>query len=237
MMNKGLTLTEMLISSVILSILMLSLANFSFDILNVAEKHSGQIETTQSSRFSLERITEQIRNASYIFPAGQDIGFTVEFNGDTGYSFNSETVNTSNAIALLVPFAGNPFYQDSETPVYNLIIYYLEKNTDGTSNLREFSTSYPSVYWSINSIPEEGTSYGSSTILAKDIVTDSSDLTYILSYDSSSTDTVLKSELQNAEVSDSNALIKGIDWDFTLERNNTNVNVKGISRNVPRNIQ
>lgn len=236
-MNKGLTLVEMLISSVILTILMLSLGQFSFDILNVAEKHSGQVEKTQSSRFSQERITEQIRNASYIFPKGQDISFTIEFNADTGYSYASETVNTNNAIALLVPFAGDPYYQGSETPVYNLIVFYLDDNEDGTSNLREFSTAYPNVYWSINSIPDAGSAYGNSTILANNIITSSSDLSYILSYKSSSTDTVLRSEGQNAEVDDENALVKGIDWYFTLQKNNTDIDVKGISRNVPRNLE
>lgn len=237
MTNKGLTLIELLISSVILAILMLSLAQFSLDILNVAEKHSGQVEKTQSSRFSQERITEQIRNASYIFPKGQDLGFTIEFNNDTGYSYTSESVNTNEAIALLVPFAGDPYYQGSYTPVYNLIIYYFDDNGDGTSDLREFSTAYPSAYWSLNSIPDAGTAYGNSTILAKNVLTQSNNLSYILSYENSSTDTILKSEGQNADAEDDNALIKGIDWNFNLQRNNTEINVKGISRNVPRNLQ
>ncbi|MGD9581262.1 MAG: PilW family protein, partial [Vampirovibrionia bacterium] len=178
MNNKGFTLVEMLISSMILTILMLSLAQLSFNFLNIADKHSNQIEKTQYSRFSLERMTEQIHNAAYIFPKGQDISFSIEKSAGASYTYSYQSTNTDNAIALLVPFAGKHYYEDSETPIYNLIIYYLESNADGTSNLIEFSTSEPCVYWSLDSIPTEGSPSGTSTILAKNIKTETSNLTY-----------------------------------------------------------
>ena len=236
MNNKGVTLTELLISTAILSIIMMSLADFSLDILNVADRHSQQILKVQNSRLSLERISEQIRNSSYIFPKGKDISFTIESGG--GYSYESKTVNTNDAIALLVPSIGYD-YSQGDNLSYNLVVFYLDEN--GTkSDLYEFSTNYPSVYWDENTIPEISYAYGTTNPIAKNIVTDSSNLSYILQYENNnSTDEVLKSELQGAISTDSDALIKGADWSFTIKQSSgeTDVEVQGISRNIPRYIQ
>ena len=232
MNNRGVTLTELLISVAILSVLMLSLADYSLDILNVADRHSQQVERAKNSRFSIERITEQLNDAAYIFPQGKDISFIVE---GSGYSWRDVTVNTDNALALLVPRSG---VEEVPDYMYNLVVFYFsgENNSKGLEDLYEFSTSYPSVYWEPNTIPEVADATGTVTLIASDIVLESSSLNYIMNYDDSPTDKVLRGEVRNAEPYDEDALIKGITWDFIIRKNDRDkeISLKGNSRNVPR---
>ncbi|MEW5819154.1 MAG: prepilin-type N-terminal cleavage/methylation domain-containing protein [Cyanobacteriota bacterium] len=233
--SKGLTLIEMLVSSAILAILMLSLADYSASILDASDRHSQQLEKVRGARFSLERISEQVNNAAYIFPGDQTISFSIEYSEGTGYSFDTKTVNTSEAVALLVPMSGN---NDSQTFMYNLVVFYIEEN--GSNNnlceLYEFSTGYPSIYWEENTVPSVNNASGTATKLTNDIEKDSDSLTYILNYDDSPTDKVLKGEIRGATTFDEDALIRGINWDFTIKKpgGSKDVELKGMSRNVPR---
>ncbi len=67
--RSGISLVEVLISTVILAILMLGFAQFTSDIFNVSASHASQIDAVDQARLSTERIITEISEASYIYPA------------------------------------------------------------------------------------------------------------------------------------------------------------------------
>lgn len=239
MSNKGLTLMELLVSTMILSILMLALADFALDILNVADRHSQGIEKAANNRITNERILEQVHNSEYIFPKGYSINVSTESMENGIWNYGNETIDTDEDIAMLVPANIDEDYGYSgDTKCYNLVAYYTKSNSLEKTDLYEFTTNWPSYCWEENTIPNISSAYGTSTKLSEKIQADSIDLSLILSQEGGSSDTVLKSKLQGATEDSSNALIKGIELSFTQNNpeGETDVIITGLSRKIPRYI-
>lgn len=239
MNNKGLTLTELLISTMILSIMMLALADFSLDILNVADKHSQNVEKALNNRVTNEHIIEKLHDAAYIFPKGNTINLSVESVEDGIGSYSQESIDTDDSIVMLVPpNIDEDYAYQGDTPCYNVVAYYTKTKTLSHSNLYEFSTSWPNFCWAENTIPDISSAYGTATKLSEKIQSDSIDLSLVLSQESSSTDSILKSERKGANENSTDALIKGFDLSFTqdLPEGEIDVTFTGLSRNIPRYI-
>lgn len=234
MNNRGVTLVELLVSAAIISVVTLSLFDFSMNVLNAAEKHTHQLENIKGSRLSMERITEQINDAVYIFPMNKDLSFSVAQGFE---SFETESVNTNNAVGLLIPFTGNDTLCGT-TPCYNFVVFYLKQIGDTDYyDLYEFSTAYPSVEWEENTIPSVSGQSGTETLLATNVQPVRDSITYILNYNDSPTDKILKGAVRDALVDDDDALIRGVEWVLSMKKPNgesVDINIRGISKNVPR---
>jgi len=66
MSKKGFTLIEILIYTTIVAIFLVAAVNFSLDIIEGKAKARSMREVQQNTRFSIERMTQEIRRASGI---------------------------------------------------------------------------------------------------------------------------------------------------------------------------
>ena len=75
LMNKrnALSLVEVLISIIAISIILLAFAEFSANTFKVNYKHSQILATASETRFLTERIMSQISKSEYIFPANHNL--------------------------------------------------------------------------------------------------------------------------------------------------------------------
>ena len=213
--RTGISYAELLIALVALAVLMLGFSEFTADFFKVSARHGTQIKNVNNARFSAERIITSVNKASYIYPSNSII------------QLSGETINTADSLALLT---------EDNNGGYMFIAYYLAENSDGRTDLYEYisNTGYS---WDKDVCPARDmlSFTGSGSVIAEDINTANTDLTYVLNYDNAVYDESLKGELGNALPSDSFALIKGINWNISQETNNGKlITIKGLSRNVPR---
>lgn len=232
MNNKGYSFVEMLISIVILSIVLLSVAEFASNVLNITSRHSQQIEKAVGTRISAERISDKINKAAYIYPGNVDLTLNINGGGQI-------TVSTSDSVAILIPSMNQ--WDDLQLPedqiFYDIVVFYLVDQTDGSSNLYEFVSDGYVFIWGVNTSPlGYSTSFdGTITLLTEDIDTANSNLNYILNYDNGISDTILKGEVSNATVNDTDALIQGVEWNLAIKKfTDSTVSIKGVSKSVPR---
>jgi Tfp pilus assembly protein PilV len=209
----GISIPEILMSTLALSILMLGFSQFTSSVFSVSADHSEQLNTVNQARFASERIITQISKASYIYPAN------VNINLGGGLS-----INTNSSVAMLI---------EESDGKYTVIAYYLVSKFDGKANLYEYisSTTYS---WAENTCPANNllTFSGSSSLIARDILGSSAVLSYVMNYSNAPVDNILKGEVASVSYTSKYALIKGINWKIVQANDVTQV--KGISRNVPR---
>jgi len=213
--RSGFSLTEIIMSVLLVSIIGLGLADFSANFFNVSYVHAQKLENINFTRYTAEHIAEEIAKSEYIYPSGITI------------SLDDTNIDTSGAIALLIP-------EDKVNLDYRFTAFYID-----SGNLIEFHGSSPHN-WTINAIPADTltTFSGSSQIIASDIDTENSQLNYNLNYNNGITDIVLKGEIASVLENSSEALIKGIKWDITIDNVETEkITVYGVSNNVPRYVE
>lgn len=239
--KKGYTILEALTSMIILGFVSLALATFVGQSMNASYINSQQLEKIDFTRFTVDRILEEIKKAEYIYPS--NIALTlVEKDPLDSTKSKSITVNTTNAIALLIPTAkqnlkyrATVFYIETveikKDPNSNEVCYYY--------NLREFNgeTDYS---WAKNSIPAESmlTLNGNSQILASNIDNASTSLNYILSNNNGLSDYSLKGDISSTAATSTKALISGIKWRIYINKlENEEITINGLSHNIPRFIE
>ncbi len=221
MNKKGLTLVELLIAITTLGIIIMALADFSMNTFKLSFDHSEALQKTSQSRLFADLISTEINRAAYIFPGSHE----VEITNDEG---GTVTVNTDEALALLV--------KNKNSDSYKLKVFYLIEGEDNKVNLNEF-TSSNWRNWTFNTHPIDYFSgiSGSSSTIATNIIKSETSLNYILNYNNGINDPNLKGTLGGANVNDSNALIKGITWDLTIQsKSPKHIKAGGVSKNVPR---
>lgn len=222
--SKGVTLAELIVSVMILSIVMLSTAGFTFNFMDASTRTALQIKNVDQARTIFESISKEVANAAYIYPANIDIDLTS--SGEEA----SVTINTNEAVAMLYEYDNYGYI------TYGFTAFFLVSKADGSADLYQF-TEYPYHTWTENTSPATTMTsfYGNTTKIISDIDPDNSSLSYILSYSNGLVDEVLLGEIEGATESDPNALIKGIDWEIAqsnLEKQT--IKLKELSRNVPR---
>ena len=228
--QKGLNLTEMIISTAIFAIVMLSAANFSSQFFNVSAVSSKQLENVDQSRTIAESIAKEVTNAAYIYPAGVTISLS-GYDSLTGTT-TSFAINTDESPAML-------FGVDIDDNIsYGFVTYFFR--TQGTkTSLYQFVQS-PSYSWAKNTVPAESLLSFNGTIskLVEDIDLTNTQLNYHLNYANSITDEVLIGQIGGADTNDIDALVNGIDWEIAQENvEDQTIKIKGLSRNVPRFIE
>lgn len=225
MNKKGFSYLEVLIGIIALSIITLSVAEFAANTFKVSYNHSQQIATADQTRFAAEAITNEINKAGYIFPANSSIALS-------GTNFSAITINTNNAVAVLAPsnLSASP-------PTYRLKVFYLLNTSGGKADLYEFIAA-SDYSWNSNTIPSISSSSGLSGLIANDIVTGQSTLTYSLNSANGTTDTVLKGSVSGVTASNPAALINCVNWTLVINLIQPyTINIEGISKNVPRFIE
>lgn len=223
--SSGMSLVEVIISIGILSVLMLSLTDYSLHALDVSTSNIYQIEKTRENRLSAERFSNQATKAEYIFPAGTSLSIY-------SHGFMGE-INTDNAVALLMLKDPGDEYT---SPTYVIDLFYLRENSKGKYDLYELTGAYD-MTWEANTLPVSTFNYvhGNETKLLEDIILSESELTYILNQENGITDGVLKGLVNDVETNDPYALIKGFTWKLKVSKDNEYyLRVKGFSNNVPR---
>jgi prepilin-type N-terminal cleavage/methylation domain-containing protein len=228
MTKNGFTLLEVMMTTLVLGVISLALAEFSYNSYKVSFEHSMQVENSEHTRIVNELIDNEVSKASYIYPANVPIYLT---GGD------NRTINTNTSIALLIP-------DDTEIdpPTYIFEAFYITKTSTGNYNLYMFKGA-SAIQWPKKNVdPTDNipalnitTIEGSSTFVASDFTSDSNSVSYILSGDKSLTDTALLGETSGVTELDSNALIMGIKWDLNIKKNIVQtIKIESISKNVPR---
>ena len=217
--RKGFSFTEIIIATFALSILMLGFAGFTSNIFDISASHAGSIKNVSQSRFSTERITTQLNKAAYIYPAAVNLNL----GGGT-------IINTSDSVGMLIPESDGK---------YRFVAYYINNNAQGSSDLYEYFSNN-TYTWTENTCPATDiiSFTGSASVLANNLNKAGTVLNYVLSYENAPSDTILKGNISNTAVTDKIALIQGIEWNI-LQRtaNNEVIQIKGISKNVPRYIE
>ncbi len=217
--RKGLNFTEILMATAALAILMLGFSQFTADIFNVSATHASQMDKVSRQRLISERILTQISKAAYIYPPNINITLS-----------NGVVINTSNSIAALIP---------DPNEKYIFTAYYINNNLSENADLYEF-TSDISYFWAKDYNPAANmlSFNGSIELLAENINPAGTFLSYVMNYENAPYDQSLKGESSGTTSNSSNALIKGINWIISQESNNNElIQIKGISRNVPRFIE
>jgi len=212
--KKGFNFAEILIATSALSILMMGFAQFTADVFNVSARHAGQLTDVNQARFATERIMTEISKAAYIYPSGTAISLA-----------DGLSISTSDSIAMLLA---------ENDGKYRFVAYYLD-NANGESDLYEY-ISANTYTWTENSSPANDiiSFTGSSSVIANDIDETNTDLEYILNYQNAPSDKVLKGQISNISDADRYALIKGVNFKIYQAQSDDIIEIKGISRNVPR---
>ena len=217
MVNKGYSFIEVLISVVILSVIMLSLAEFSSDTFAVTYKHSQLLANANQSRLAIQTVGDEINRAGYIFPSGESITLS-------GTNFTTLTINTNNAVALLAPV-------NIANLTYKFKVFYIQN-----SSLYEFASN-SNYTWSSNTLPvaNNTNTYGSVTLIASNLDNTLTSLTYDMNYNNGITDSILTGSISNTTSANTYALIKGIEWNLSIDKvYEQTIDIKGLSQNVPR---
>lgn len=220
-LQPGVSYVEVVVSIGVLSILMLSLADFSSNAFGVSYNHLMQVEEASQTRFSAERMVNEINQAAYIFPSGLSISLS---------GTKTVTINTSSAVAILVPTDMN-----ANPVLYNLIAFYLVDNGD-KADLYEFKSSTGNS-WPANTLPisKFASVSGKSSLIASDIDKSNSSLSYLMNYGNGLTDPMLQGSISGINTNVSTALLKGVNWNLVIKKaQSQTVSIKGISKNVPR---
>lgn len=217
--KKGVSLLELVVSISIFSLIMLGTAGFTMNFMDTSYINSKQMMNVNQTRAISESISNEISNAVYIYPSGINIVLN-----------SSTTINTSNAVAVL--------YAEEVSGVikYGLTAFFTRANENETRDLCQFSSA-PIYSWNANTSPASNLKAfeGSISVLATDISSTDSSLTYILSYSNGLVDKVLEGQINGAQVNEETALIKGIDWQIAQNNvESTTFKVKEMSKNVPR---
>jgi len=225
MIRKGLSLTELLISSAVITVMLLAFADYSAGLFQVSSDHAKLLENIDQTRLSSGQITSEVSRAAYIYPKGIDISLYADHR--------TLTINTSNAIALLIPVK-----QQDGSNRYRFTAFYFQNAQEGKANLYEFHSSYD-YDWTENTLPASQFAMynGSSSLIMSDIVTEYTSLSYTVNYDNGVSDTVLKGLISDRTETSSDALINGVLLNITVrKKNDYTYNIKGVSENVPRYI-
>lgn len=213
--RKAFSFIEMMISIFALSVVMLGFSGATSNVFRISADSSTQLKHVKHARFSSERIVNKLYKASYIYPSG----ISITLSGGI-------TINTSDSVAMLI----------REDEDYRFVAYYFSEASAVKSHLNEFIST--SLYeWVENTCPAaELTSFsGSSSSIADDIIEAESSLEYIINFNNSQTDQILKGGVTNVLPDNQFALIKGIDWEIAYGTTQTDVIiVKGTAANVPR---
>ncbi len=214
--KNGFSFVEILMATTALAVLMLGFSQFTADIFSVSASHANQIRTVNDARFATERVITQISRAAYIYPAG----ITISLDGEA-------FISTSSSVAMLIPDSGGN---------YVFVAYYSIDADNGKADLFEFMSD-DTYDWAKNTCPASDMTYfsGKSSIIARDINKNSTTLQYVVDYQNSVYDPILKGEISGVDQSNQSALIKGVDWRISQGTSNLQViQIKGISKNVPR---
>ena len=217
MVKKGYSFIEILISVAILGVIMLSLAEFSSDTFAVTYKHAKLLENANQSRLAIQRVSDEINRAGYIFPSGKSIILS-------GNNFSTVTINTNNAIAILDPI-------NVANLTYKFKAFYIQN-----SSLYEFASS-SNYTWSSNALPvaNNNNTTGSVSLIASNLANAATSLTYVMNYNNGITDSILTGSISNTTSDNTYALIKGIEWNLSIDKTQEQtIDIKGLSENVPR---
>lgn len=231
--RKGISLTEMAISTAVLAVVMLGAAGFSTGLFNASATSSVQLLNVNQARELGQNITNEVINAKYIYPPGTTISLNAAHPA-TGAGWNF-TINTDNSVAML--FSEN--LNNDENPLYGFIAYFLTEEPGGSAVLYQFIDD-PSYTWDSNTSPASDmvNFTGNVSVIISDIDSADTTLDYIFNYNNGITDEILQGELSGVNINDSNALIKGIEWQIVQTNiEDHTIRIKGLSRNVPRFIE
>ena len=94
--------------------------------------------------------------------------------------------------------------------------------------------------WAKNAVPAEtmNSITGTSQVIASNINSNNSQLSYTLNYNNGIADTALKGGISSTSVTSSKALISRVQWDIEVNKNgNEEITIYGNSNNVPRFIE
>ncbi len=216
--RKGISLMELVISALLLAIIMTGAAGFTANFMDVSFRNSKQMVNVNEARSITENIAKEISTAKYIYPAGIDI--TLSPSGGSAV-----TINTTNSVALLFEEEISGGY------TYGLTAFYISGN-----DLYQFTTA-PNYTWDDNTCPATDllSFAGGASKLVSDINTANTSLSYILNYNNGLTDEILQGEISGVATNNTDALIKGIDWQIAQDNvQSQTIIIKELSRNVPR---
>jgi len=222
--KAGISLTELVISALLLSIVMLGAAGFSANFMDVSFRNSKQMVNVNEARAITENIAKEISTAKYIYPAGIDIVLS-----PSGGS--AVTISTNSAVALL-------FEEEASGGghSYGFTAFYPAPGSNGGTDLHQFTTA-PDYTWDDNTNPATSllSFSGSSTRIISDVDTSNSSLAYILNYNNGLTDEILRGAISGVATNSPAALIRGIDWQLAQSNvESRTIVIKELSRNVPR---
>lgn len=224
--KKGLSMTEMLVSVSILGVLMLATAEFASTTLKTSYKHTQQVMGIKESRSISERIEQRLDSAEYILPPGKSMNLCTNYT--TGSTSGCITVNSSEALAMLIPSLDN-------TLKYNIVVFYMYTNSNNVTSLFEF-VSDASITWTKGTVPVTNfySVYGNNSAIASNVIEGESPLTLYLADVDSPSDPLYGSGKRSS--TDTDALINRVYWPiiFTKNNNNINVTINGVPKNVPR---
>ena len=168
--RKGVTLIELLISMIMLSVISISLAEFMSQFTNASFINCQQLEKVNFTRFTVERVIDEIKKAEYIYPASVTIAIT------------GKNINTDSAIALLIPV-------DKTKLIYRFTAFYFSDSGTNVNLMEMHSTNQ--YTWAKNAVPAEtmNSITGTSQVIASNINSNNSQLSYTLNYDNGIADT------------------------------------------------
>ncbi len=230
--KKGFSMAEMVISTAVLAVVMLGIAGLSSEFFGASATSSVQLLNTDQAREVSQGISNEINDSRYIYPPGTVISLSTT-HPVTGLAWDI-TVNTDDSVAIL--FSEIPNNDTNVT--YGFIAYFLRDNNENTS-LYQFIES-PTYQWPIDTSPAANllTFSGNTSLIVTDIDRTNTTLSYIFNFDNGITDQVLQGEISGGAINDTNALIKGVNWQIAQSNVEDNlINIKGLSKNVPRFIE
>ena len=98
--HKGFSLIEILVSTIVLSILMLGFAGFTSGVFDVSASHADQIKSVNQARFSTERIITQINKSAYIYPSDVSLFLSGKSIITLTYAWNENTCPAYNILSF-----------------------------------------------------------------------------------------------------------------------------------------
>ncbi len=230
--KKGFSLTEAILSTLVLVMVMMGAAFMSEDFLDVTSNNSLQLMNVSQAREITQSITYDVTNAGYIYPPGVTIAISTT-HPDTGQSWNFN-ISTNDSVAILfsdgTDLSGNP--------LYGLVVYFME--ADGERTTLYHFVDNPSYSWAENSCPAENlTSFtGVTSGIITDVNRGNTTLNYVFNYENGLTDEILQGQISGVAIDNPEALIKGIEWEIAQGNiEDQTIRIKGLSRNVPRFIE
>jgi hypothetical protein len=232
MNRQGISLIEILISTVVVGVLVMGMADFSAGLFDVSTKGNERIKNVSELRAVSEKISSEILSAAYIYPGSRNIHISGTDNKEN-QSFDL-TISTNDSVAMLfADIVGT-------TVKHGLTAYFIHSCENNTSTCLYQFTSSATYVWTKNTCPAlNATNFsGNFSKIVTDIDADSTDLEYILNYSNGVTDNILKGQIGSVTDTNAYALIKGISWEISQNNSeNQVIQIKGLSKNVPRFIE